>query len=100
MKKRTPTERLNGIREALDAAGEAERIDRERGADPRAAAFGAWSQFLGALSWLEPDLAERIRPGIVQRIADVRKKYQEQIEAERASEYAINNGAAEMWGDE
>jgi hypothetical protein len=100
MKKRTPSQRLAGIREALERAGESRLTEIAKGTDRNAAACAAWNELVGALAWLEPDIAEKLSPGVIARIAMVQKKYLDQIEAERASEYAINNGAAEMWGDE
>jgi len=93
MKKRTPSQRLAGIREALERAGESHRIEISKGREENWACSAAWNELIGALSWLEPDVAEKIAPGVLARIEARRKQYEQ-------SERPINNGAAALRGDE
>ena len=71
MKKRTPSQRLARLIEALERSGVTEQTEIKKGNDPARAAFYAWSELIGAMSWDEPELAEQIRPGILERMKAV-----------------------------
>jgi hypothetical protein len=80
-KKRTPSQRLARLIEALERSGVTEQTEIKQGNGIAQSAFYAWSELIGAISWDEPELAERIRPGILDRLKERERKYQENVAA-------------------